>query len=88
MFELKSGTRYRFEPDIKDGVFMLYNTQNEQFRVTDRDAYRIVTGIEQGDSIEKIADETGLPADEIIDFCESCVDLGFLSQEASNSSTE
>jgi predicted methyltransferase len=81
MFELTEGTRYRFEPDIKDGTLMLYNIQNEQFRVTDRDAYQIVTGIQRGDSIEQIAAETNLPTTEITTFCESCVELGFLSRE-------
>lgn len=75
-YVLADRTQYRYETDL--GALMLYNVENEEFRVAGDLAHQIITKIEDGDTVEEIA--TALKVDEaaVRTFCEECTEEGFL----------
>ena len=77
-YKLAAQTRYRYESDLD--MFMLYNAENEEFRVAGALAYDIIAGFEDEMSIEEISDYLDVGHDAVQIFCKECANSGFITQ--------
>lgn len=77
-FALAERTRYRYESDLD--MFMLYNADNEEFRVAGALAYDIVAGIEEGMAVSELAERLEVDQEAVNTFCEECLESGFIEE--------
>ncbi|WP_135854801.1 hypothetical protein [Halorussus salinus] len=54
MYELREHVQRRFEPNLEDGLFLIYDAKNDEFRTGGEVVRDIVDGIAEGKSLDEI----------------------------------
>lgn len=80
LYDLAEQTRYRYESDLD--MFMLFNAGNDEFRVAGALAYDIIAGIEEGMSVDELANQLDISRDAVATFCQECFSCGFIERAA------
>lgn len=54
MYELREHVQHRFEPNLEDGLFLIYNSNEDEFRTGGEIVRDIVDGVADGRSTDEI----------------------------------
>lgn len=90
MYDVPNHVQYRYEPDLEDGLFLIYNAMTDEFRTGDAILREIVRGVDADDSLDEIAtrlvtdhDVDPIDADTTVEtVCEQFASVGFFRRRA------
>lgn len=54
MYELSEYTRYRYEPELDDGLLLLYNPALDEFRVADEATWAMIDSLDGGATMDRL----------------------------------
>lgn len=86
MYELHDRVQYRFEPNLEDGLFLIYNSEQDEFRTGGEVVRDVVRAIDDEKPPETIAQELTVENDidrddalaTVKHVCDEFEDAGFL----------
>lgn len=90
MYAVPDHVQYRYEPQLDDGLFLIYDAMSDEFRTGDVLVRDIVRGVDEGNSLDEIAtqlvtdhDVTPVDADTTVEaICEQFASIGFFRRRA------
>ena len=88
MYELHDRVQYRFEPNLEDGLFLIYNSEQDEFRTGGEVVRDVVRAIDDEKPPERITQELIVENDmdrndavaTVRYVCEEFRDAGFLRE--------